>query len=245
MSDRSPNGCSDLDEAALLVRGLVHELRQPITGIKAALHLLARTLGVTLTEQDDWNIVVTQLARLEEVLETFRMLGQAAPLEALPFEPAPVVLRALSLLRFRTRALGPRLAVIVPGQLPLALGAPSALLHALTNLLANALDAVEEDDRARIEVRLMASPDAPGRLQVRVSDSGCGIAASHRGRMFEPLFTTKRPGKGTGLGLYTARRMLAACGGALLLLGEDAPRRQPWAVTEFCIELPLALAGAT
>ena len=90
----------------------------------------------------------------------------------------------------------------------------------------------------------MSSPDAPGRLQLRVADNGCGVPSALRERIFEPLFTTK-PGKGTGLGLYTALRMVRACGGALQLLGNDAPLRQPWAVTEFSIELPLALRGAT
>jgi signal transduction histidine kinase len=246
MSDCPLDRCSALDEAALLIPGLVHELRQPVMGLKAALQLLGRTVGTPLTELDDWHLAVSELARLEEVLDTFRTLMHAVPLEALPFEPAPVVLRAVNLLRLRTRALGPRFAVVVPDDPPVALGAPSALLHAITNVLANALDAVQgAGEGARVEVRLLASPATPGRLQLRVSDSGCGIPAAVRERIFEPLFTTKRPGSGTGLGLYTARRMLAACGGALQLLANGAPLRQPWAVTEFSIELPLATRGST
>jgi signal transduction histidine kinase len=241
MSDRPPSGCSVLDEAALLMPGLVHELRQPVMGLKAAVHLLGRSVGTPLTKLDEWHLVVSELARLEAVLETFRTLMHAVPLDAVPFEPAPVVLRAAHLLRDRTGALGPRFAVAIPRHPPVALGAPSALLHALTNVLVNALDAVEDaGDGARVEARLLASAGAPGRLELRVSDSGCGIAPAARKRIFEPLFTTKRPGRGTGLGLYTSRRMLAACGGALQLLGDGAPLRQPWAVTEFSIELPLA-----
>jgi len=246
MIDRPSSACSTLDDAALLTPGLVHEMRQPIMGIRAAMHLLARALGKPLTELDDWQLIVSELARLEEVLDTFRTLMHAAPLETFPFEATPVVLRAANLLCFRTRALGPRFAVVVPDDRPVVLGAPSALLHALTNLLANALDAVDgTGDHGRVEVRLVQSPDAPGRLQLRVADSGCGVPSALRERIFEPLFTTKRPGKGTGLGLYTALRMVRACGGALQLLGNDAPLRQPWAATEFSIELPLAPREAT
>ena len=234
-----------LDEAALLMPGLVHEMRQPVMGMKAGLQLLARALGERLTQLDDWHLVVSQVARLEEIFDACQQFTQEVPAEARPFEVAPVVLRAVDLLRFRTKRLGARFAVVAPGDFPAALGTPSALLHALTNLLMNALDAVEcAADSARVEVRLLTARAAPGSLHVRVSDNGCGIPAALRERIFEPLFTTKPPGAGTGLGLHTARRLLHPLGGVVQLLADDDPRRQPWATTEFSIELPVAGEGA-
>ena len=234
-----------LEEAALLMPGLVHEMRQPVMGIKAGLQLLARALGERLTGLDDWHLVVSQVARLEEIFDAYQQFTQEVPADTRPFDASPVVLRAVDLLRFRTKKLGARFAVVAPGGLPAALGTPSVLLHALTNILMNALDAVEgAADRARVEVRLLTATGAPGRLQVRVSDNGCGIPSALRERIFEPLFTTKPPGSGTGLGLHTARRLLHPTGGVVQLLGEDAPLRQPWATTEFSIELPVASEGA-
>ncbi len=244
MPDRPPIRSPAPDDAALFMPGLVHEMRQPVMGIKAALQLLARALGERLTSLDDWHLVVSQVARLEEIFDTCQLMHEAPP-DARPFEASAVVLRAVDLLRFRTKKLGPRFAVIIPRDLPAAIGAPSALLHALTNLLVNALDAVEgTTDRARIEVRLLVSPETPERLQLRVSDSGRGVPASLRERIFEPLFTTKPVGAGTGLGLHTARRMLRPFGGVVQLLADDAPLRQPWATTEFSIELPAAPVDA-
>jgi two-component system nitrogen regulation sensor histidine kinase GlnL len=240
MPDRPPKRLPVLDEAALLMPGLVHEMRQPVMGMKAGLQLLARELGERLTGLDDWHLVVSQLARLEEIFDACQLFTQEVPTEARPFEVAPVVLRAVDLLRFRTKKLGRRFAVIAPGDLPAALGAPSALLHAVTNLVVNALDAVEgAADGARVEVRLLPPGGAQERVQVRVSDNGCGVPGALRERLFEPLFTTKPPGAGTGLGLHTARRLLSAVGARVELLADDAPLRQRWAVTEFCIELPV------
>jgi signal transduction histidine kinase len=245
MADRPHTRLPVLDEATLLMPGLVHEMRQPVMGMKAGLQLLARELGERLTGLDDWHLVVSQLARLEEMFDACQLFTQEVPTDARPFEIAPVLLRAVDLLRFRTKKLGKRFAVIAPSDLPVALGTPSALLHALTNLLVNALDAVESAaDGARVEVRLLPPGGAPGRLQVRVSDNGCGVPAALRERLFQPLFTTKPIGAGTGLGLHTARRLLHTMGARVELLADDAPLRQQWAVTEFCIELPVATEGA-
>lgn len=244
MCDAPASHCGDPDEAALLTPGLVHEMRQPVMGIKAGLRLLARALGERLTALDDWQLVLGQVARLEEIFDAYQQFMAAAQPDARPFEATPVVHRAADLLRFRTRKLGTRFAVIAQRDLPAARGTPTALLHAVTNLLMNALDAVEAaGDCARVEVRLLTSPDAPGRLQLRVSDSGCGVPPELRERIFEPLFTTKPPGAGTGLGLHTARRMLRPFGGVVRLLDDDAALRQPWAATEFSIELPIAGEG--
>jgi C4-dicarboxylate-specific signal transduction histidine kinase len=240
-----PRDSPTLEEAALMMPGLVHEMRQPVMGIQAGLRLLADALGEPLTRLDDWQLVVSQVARLEEIFGAYRQLIEQIPADAHPFEAAPVVLRATELLRFRTRKLGERFAVVTPHDVPATLGTPTALLHAVTNLLMNALDAVDgAADRARVEVRLLSTPGAAA-VEVRVSDNGCGVPAALRERIFEPLFTTKPPGAGSGLGLHTARRMLRPFGGTVLLLADGAPLRRPWATTEFSIELPIASAEAT
>jgi signal transduction histidine kinase len=115
-----------------------------------------------------------------------------------------------------------------------AVGAAPLLVHAVTNLLANAIDAVEErGPNGRVEVRVQP---VPGAVQVRVSDDGVGISDAVRPHLFQPRFTTKSPGKGTGLGLHLARTAMERCGGSLRLV-EDGERAS-WARTEFAIDLP-------
>ncbi len=80
-------------------------------------------------------------------------------------------------------------------------------------------------------------------MEVRVSDEGVGIAREHRARIFEPRFTTKDGGKGNGLGLHVARRLMTRYGGDVFLVGEEDRARAPWAVTEFCIAIPAPPAG--
>jgi signal transduction histidine kinase len=64
-----------------------------------------------------------------------------------------------------------------------------------------------------------------------------GIPERHRARLFEPRFSTKAPGRGSGLGLHLSRQLMARFGGDVSLIGADDPLRLPWAVTEFCIRI--------
>jgi signal transduction histidine kinase len=86
-------------------------------------------------------------------------------------------------------------------------------------------------------VRVLAGREGAG-VDVRISDEGPGIPAPLRARIFEARFTTKPPGRGSGLGLHVARRLMARQGGDVFLVPDADPARLPWAATEFCIAVP-------
>lgn len=82
-------------------------------------------------------------------------------------------------------------------------GNPDKLLHVFVNLITNAVQAMEHHGTLTLETTAAA-----GATQVRVSDTGCGIAPELLKRIFEPFYTTKPPGKGTGLGLYNIKNVV-------------------------------------
>jgi signal transduction histidine kinase len=104
----------------------------------------------------------------------------------------------------------------------------SELNQVWTNLLANALDAVDGSGTITITTR-----PAPGGLAVEVADDGPGIPPELRTRIFEPFFTTKPVGSGSGLGLDISRRIVVGHRGDLSL--RSAPGR-----TAFVVTLPAA-----
>lgn len=89
-------------------------------------------------------------------------------------------------------------------------GNPDELLHVFVNLITNAVQAMEHQGTLTLETAVVA-----GTTQVRVSDTGCGIAPELLGRIFEPFFTTKPPGKGTGLGLYNIKNVIHHMNGTI------------------------------
>lgn len=227
----------DALESELVAPGLLHELRQPLMGADAAATLLERRAGKELGRLEEWQLLRGQLARIAEIVNGYEELLQPGLLAPTAFAVAPVVSRAIDLLAHRVRPLGGRFALAAGDARLVGWGRPSALVHAVTNLLANAVDAVEARDAAsRVAVRVV--PAGAASIEIRFSDEGVGIPAELRARVFEPRFTTKAPGKGTGLGLHLARRLMAQTGGEVYLVAEEDPVRLPWAVTELCISLP-------
>ena len=217
-------------DADLVAPSLLHELKQPLMGADASIQLLERALGATLRREEEWSILRAQLERLGEIVLEYEALLRPGLGEPLAFAVGPVVSRAVALLAHRVRPLERRFAVLRAEGDRVGFGAPGALVHAATNVLASALDAIE----------------AAGGVDVRVSDEGTGIAPEARGKLFEPRFTTKGPGRGSGLGLHLARRLMARQGGDVFLVPDGDPNRLPWAVTEFCIAIPPPPArGAT
>jgi hypothetical protein len=225
-------------EGDLLAPGLVHELRQPLTGLDAGLRLVARELGPAVTGLDGWKMATSQLARARETLETYQQLLTPGRAGHGPFAVVPVVRCAVDALRHRLEGLQGRFAVVVEHEVPQAHGSAQALYHAVTNLIANAIDAVAEAGaEGRVEVRVLRAPGDDTRPQVRVADDGAGIPAAARRRLFTPRFTTKPHGKGTGLGLAISRRMLRAAGGEVRLARAEEAARHPWARTELVVDL--------
>ena len=89
-------------------------------------------------------------------------------------------------------------------------GNPDQLLHVFVNLITNAVQAMEHQGILTLETAMV-----DGGTQVRVSDTGSGIAPELLNRIFDPFFTTKPPGKGTGLGLYNIKNVIHHMHGAI------------------------------
>lgn len=97
------------------------------------------------------------------------------------------------------------------------------------NLVVNARDAMPRGGRLEIETTAVEGDF----VSLRVSDTGCGMDSGVAARIFEPFYTTKEPGRGTGLGLSTVYSIVQQCGGGIAV--ESAPGRG----TRFEILLPV------
>lgn len=99
------------------------------------------------------------------------------------------------------------------------------------NLVENALQAISPGGHVWVSTVAQA-----GRVRLSIRDDGPGIAPEHRDRIFDLFFTTKPPGKGTGLGLALAKRTVHDLGGEIRFTTEVGKG------TEFIIDLPISEA---
>ena len=90
------------------------------------------------------------------------------------------------------------------------------------NLIYNAVDAMKDIEKRWIEISL---EDDKEHAVLAVTDAGRGIAEDIKDKIFEPRYTTKKRGEGTGLGLYMAKRLLASHGGSISLDSENEHTR--------------------
>lgn len=125
---------------------------------------------------------------------------------------------------------------------------PGQLNQVFMNLLANAIEVLEERDRRRSSEEIKTKPSkiaitteiaASDRIEkphliVRIADNGTGIAPEHQERLFDPFFTTKPIGKGTGMGLAISYQIIVEKHGGYLTCQSELGQG-----TEFIIELPL------
>lgn len=131
------------------------------------------------------------------------------------------------------RLLHPKLMIVLPSASGLVVRSQEeALSKALVMLLENAFQAVKYS--GRVEIALAAHDRA---VDILIKDDGCGIAADIIDHIWEPFFTTKAPGEGTGFGLVIVRRTIERSGGSIRV--QSAPGG-----TCFTIELPRYGEGA-
>ena len=116
---------------------------------------------------------------------------------------------------------------------------PEEFEHLVLNLAANARDAMPDGGDLRIRVQGAGTKHAPDWLEMRLTDSGEGIAPEVVPLIFEPFFSTKLIGTGWGLGLATVQRLVEAAD------GQVSVRSEPGEGTDFRIRLPAVACDAT
>ncbi|MCL1473746.1 sensor histidine kinase [Argonema antarcticum] len=127
------------------------------------------------------------------------------------------------------------------GDLPLVECYPAQLNQVFMNIIANAIDALEEVHKSRQEEKFNFSPQIIIRtekvdlnyIRVGISDNGSGISSAIKDKLFDPFFTTKPIGKGTGLGLSICYNIIEKHKGKIEVISA------PGEGTEFAIALPI------
>lgn len=183
--------------------------------------------------------------RIRGIMQTLRKFSRADAVAKKAVDIHEGLETTLMILQHRLRALPKRPAIQVIkdyGNLPLVECYPGQLNQVFMNLLANAIEALEEGvgkqglkslaiSTPQIQIRTTADKE---KLTIRVADNGLGMSESVQNQIFCPFFTTKPQGKGTGLGLSISYQIITENHGGTLQCISSVGKG-----TEFVIQIPL------
>lgn len=220
-----------------LAAGVAHEIGNPLAAILGLLELV-RGEGLEPAEREEFLRRIQgeteRISRIIRELLAYAREGEGARGGAEAREDASadlgaVVEGAVHLVAPQKDLRRITIERRIPGELPRVRGDADRLGQVVLNLLLNAADAIEGE--GTIEIAIEERGD---RVELAVADTGPGIAAEVRDRLFEPFVTTKPAGEGTGLGLAVCWTIVDRLGGTIT--AENAPSGG----ARFVVRLPLA-----
>jgi two-component system, NtrC family, sensor kinase len=210
-----------------MAAGVLREIGNPIAAIDGYARALtdAQRSGELVAAPGVWcdpRMIQDETARLLAITHEISELAAAPASQCQLTSLNEIATQSLALLRYEPRLEGVAVAAALDPQLPAVMAVADRLVQLLTNLVINAADATAAlpPHTARIDV---ATRGAAGGVELCVADNGCGMNEVVLERAFEPLFTTKPAGRGTGLGLPLCRSIAQDHGGRITLastLGE-------------------------
>jgi signal transduction histidine kinase len=215
-----------------LAAGIAHEIRNPLTSLKARLYTLEKHLQGVPAARKDTDIISAEISRLERIVQDVLSFAR-------PSDPKLETIAANTLLAEVQGLMSPSLEsrevqLVVESSPELLIRADSGhLKQVLINLVRNAAEAIDGAGTVRLRTRAARAP-LGGRetdaVILEVADSGKGIPPEVEKRLFDPFFSTKE--SGTGLGLPIAARIVERHGGLLQY------QTQPGRGTTFGVVLP-------
>jgi PAS domain S-box-containing protein len=227
------------EQRDLFMHVVSHELRTPLTSVMGYLEFMEEGVGGALSAEQAGFVreiaaSTNRMIRLvDDLLDAARAEAGGFRLERRPIDLGELARETARQLEPQARARDVALVVEAPAS-PLRVSAdPERVRQVLLNLLGNGMKFTP----AGGQVRVRAAAE-PGWARVCVTDTGPGIAPEHLGRLFEPYFQVAERGQaargGLGLGLFIAKGLIAAHGGAI------GAENAPGAGARFWFTLPLA-----
>ncbi len=214
-----------------MARQVAHEIKNPLTPMKLGVQQLQRVLQSRPERAVEASArlaqtLLTQIDLLTQIANSFSQFASLPPDHKEPVAMRKLIEEVVGLYQVSEEA---ELVAVLPENELWVMGQAGNLNRVFGNLVKNALQAIPEDRKGRVEIVLESRNDE---VVVRVKDNGEGIPVEIQYRVFEPNFSTKT--SGMGLGLAITRRIVENHGGEIEFVST------PGKGTEFIVRLPRA-----
>jgi hypothetical protein len=218
-----------LSSIGLLAAGVAHEVNTPLTGISSYSQMLMQQTPETDPRHKLLEKIHRQTSRASSIVNNLLNFSRVSDSRLAEVDLNHVLDDTIQLLEAQLRNTQIEVARRYDGLLPAALGNAPKLQQVFMNLILNARDAMPQGGRLEISTAAAAST-----VSISFRDTGTGIAPEHLSKIYDPFFTTKQIGQGTGLGLAVSYGIIHDHGGNIHV------ESKPGEGALFRITLPLA-----
>ncbi len=216
-----------------LAAGLAHEIGTPMGVIRVRAEALQQDQTISADSRVKLGVIVRQIDRIARIVRMLLDYGRKSESHKAICDLRTIADRALALLEPETAHRDVR-TVAQLGESPLPVNCDADQIEQVfVNMIMNALDAMQRDG-GTLKVTAQTQHDRDGsRVMLAFEDTGAGVAPEHEDRLFSPFFTTKEPGKGTGMGLAVSQSIIREHDGEITFTSGPSGSR-------FVVAIPMA-----
>lgn len=217
-----------------LAAGVAHEINNPLTAVNANAELLKLIIPKTDDNYESVDLIARGGQRATKVVRGLLDFARQEEYHLNYGDVNNSITRTLDLVQYQLNSAQVELDLQLSDSLPPIAASWEHLKGVWLNLFINARDALRDaPEPRRLTIITRVDPDDTDGVQILIQDSGSGISTAELPHIFDPFYTTKSPGQGTGLGLATSHRIIEQHGGIInaISTAEDG--------TTFIIHLPI------
>lgn len=198
-------------ELGRISAGVVHELNAPLSVITSAAQMILREDEVPEFVREMVGRINSEAHRLSQLTRGLLNFSSHDDIGG-ESDVNLTIDFVLEFIRFEAAQRGVAVSRRLDHTLPMIGINNNSLKQILLNIIMNALQAMETDGGALL---VETSANADAKICIKITDSGPGMTETTVSKIFEPYFTTKKPGEGTGLGLFVTRTLVEQDGGSI------------------------------
>ncbi len=222
-----------MESIGTLAAGIAHEVGNPLASISALVQVVLRTTNDDFVK-DKLGLVRSQVTRISKIIRDLVDFSRPSDYELQVMNINESIKEAVEIVKVGARAKDVDFNLELERNIPLLPLISDQIQQVFINILINAVDAMTEDSasnrKKQIKIKSYLENE---KIIIKFTDSGPGIEEQNFSKIFEPFYTTKKPGKGTGLGLWVSYGIIKSFQGNI----EVESKRGEF--TTFNISLPL------
>lgn len=218
-----------------LAAGVGHEINNPLTGVLTYTHMLLKRKDLSKDVRNDLEVIAESTDRVRKIVKGLLDFSRQTKLDPESTDINRLMEATIKLIENQALLKGVGIRFTRAEKLPILVLDRSLIKSVFLNILINALDATQPSDEISVNTATAFSSENAGVMGVKITiaDTGCGIPSENLTKIFDPFFTSKEVGEGTGLGLSVSFGIIKKHKGNIKVQSEVGKG------TRFVIWLPL------